>query len=260
MSYVMECADEAQRLEKMAEIFAYQPAAELVKVSFAPGMRVLDAGCGSGLVAKYIADTYPGVVVEGCDQSDIRMEQARRIRKASGRSDIRFFQSPLERIAAEDNTYDRITCRHVFEFLPDPQKVLSEFRRVLKPGGQLALIQFDGFIFNYHQDNPELRDLLDQLERGCPTDSYVGRKLPSFLLKAGFRDVDWDIGVYDFKGEDLQREREQMRERLTFALPALVPVFGTEERAARFRDLYYQEMAKPGVVLFYNKFLVRGTK
>ncbi len=260
MSYVMENAEETARLEKMSLISAYQPSTEVVKVSFEPGHRVLDAGCGSGLVAKYIADTFPGVKVEGCDQSAVRMEQAARLRKAQGKEDIRFFCSPLEKIAAPDNTYDRLTCRHVFEFLKDPMQVLKEFQRVLKPGGKVILIQFDGFLYNYFHRNAELAELMRLLEKGNPTDSYRGRKLPAMLMDAGFGDVDWDVNVYGFKGEDLKREQEQMRERLTFAIPALAPVFGGEQKATRFRDLYCEEMLKPGNVIFYNKFLARGTK
>lgn len=257
--YVLEHDKEAARLEKMSRISAYQPSEEVSHLPFAPGKKVLDAGCGSGLVARYIANTYPGVIVEGCDQSAVRMEQAQQIRKGEGKQDIRFFVSHLEAIEAPDATYDLITCRYVFEFLQNPIQVLREFRRVLKPGGKALVIQFDGFLFNYHHRNKELAGMLSELQSKLGMDMFMGRKIPALMRDAGFSSVDWDVKVYGFKGKEVAAEQEQNWERLDFALSALTQIFGSSEKAAYFRDLYCREMAGPESVLFYNKFLVTGT-
>lgn len=258
--YILENDKEALRLEKMSKISAYQPSKEVVKLSLKPGQKILDAGCGSGLVARYIANAYRGVKVEACDLSAVRIEQARKIRQHEGHEDIRFFVTPLESIAADDKTYDCITCRYVFEFLPDPMKVLSEFRRVLKPDGQLLIIQFDGFLYNYFQGNSELSEMLELLQKKGPFDMFLGRKIPNMLMNAGFTDIDWDVEVYGFKGKELLLEKEQMWERIDFSIPALAPVLGSHEKAVLFRDLYAREMTAPGSVLFYNKFLIKGVK
>ena len=259
-NYVLENDKEAARLEKMASLHAYQTGEEVAKITFPRGCRVLDAGCGSGRVARHIADHNPGIRVEGCDQSEVRIEQARELRKAEGREDIRYFVSPIEKIDVADNTYDRITCRYVFEFLADPMRALAEFKRVLKPGGQLLVIQFDGFLHNFHHKNSELMAMLKTLEQRPPVDNFRGRKIPSMMMDAGFNNVDWDVKVYGWKGKDLEGEREQMYERLDFAAPMVGKLLEIPEGGARFRDLYVEEMMKPGSVLFYNKFLVSGTK
>lgn len=259
-NYVLENDRESARLEKMSRISAYQPSEEVTKITFKQGQKVLDAGCGSGLVARYIADHYPGVSVEACDLSPVRIEQAKEIRGKEGKQDIRFFVSRLESIDAPDCTYDRVTCRYVFEFLSDPMKVLSEFQRVLKPGGQLLVIQFDGFIFNYFHRNSELDGMLGIIRKELQMDMFLGRRIPSLMMDAGFIGVDWDVKAYGFKGEELEGEREQMWERLDFAMPALENVLGSREKAEKFRDIYCREMVKPGSVIFYNKFLVSGAK
>lgn len=258
-NYIMEDKEEAGRLERMSKFAAYQPSTEVAALSFQSGHRVLDAGCGSGLVAKHIADHYPGVIVEGCDQSAVRIDQARQLRKDQGREDIRFFVSDLEAIQAEQASYDRLTCRYVFEFLPDPEGVLKEFLRVLKPGGQALVIQFDGFMHNYSHRNAELKEMLKKVEQKGP-DMFLGRKLPAMFLDAGFKHVDWDVQVYGFKGEELLGEQTQMWERLGFALPGLALILGGHEAALRFQKIFCDEMTQPGNVLFYNKFLVRGIK
>ena len=78
--YIMENEREVARLEAMLKQRAYQPSTEVVKLSFKAGQRVLDAGCGSAMLARYIADTYPGTRVDACDLSDVRIAQARELR------------------------------------------------------------------------------------------------------------------------------------------------------------------------------------
>lgn len=259
--YLMESDREANRLERMSKLAAYQPSTEVAGLDFQPGQKVLDAGCGSGLVAKYIADHYPGVIVEGCDQSAVRIDQAKELRRSQkSQEDIRFFVSDLENIEAKDNTYDWITCRFVFEFLRDPLVVLKEFRRILKPGGTALVIQFDGFIFNYYHRNPDLKRMLDQLFASGAIDPYLGRKLSHMFYDADYTDIDWDVSVHGFKGNELLGEQQQMWERFGFSLPTLAKVFGSELEANRFRELYCSQMTQTGSVLFYNKFLVRGRK
>lgn len=257
----MEHDKEAARLEKMGSLQFYNPAVEIKPLSFEPGQKMLDVGCGSGHVAKYVADTFPGVQVEGCDVSPVRVEQAREIRKKQGREDIRYFVSPVEMIDAPDNTYDRITCRYLFEFLADPMVAMRELRRVLKPGGQLLIIQVDGFLHNYHHGNAELDEMLARLIAVPPVDNFRGRKVPKMMLDTGLKNLHWEVSVYGWHGDQLAGERENMYERLEFAAPTIGKCLGgSTETGLRFRDLYCSQMTQPGSVLFYNKFLVRGTK
>jgi SAM-dependent methyltransferase len=259
--YAMEHDREAARLEKMGALEFYDPATELKPLSFAAGQKALDVGCGSGNIAKYVADHFPGVRVEGCDLSSVRIEQARELRKKQGKDDIRFFVSPIEKIDAPDNTYDRVTCRYLFEFLTDPMAAMRELRRVLKPGGQLLVVQLDGFLHNYHHGNPELDAMLARLIEVPPVDNFRGRKIPKMMLDNGFKDVDWQVSAYGWQGKQLAGEKDNMYERLEFAAPLVGKCLGGGvEDGLRFRDLYCSEMSQPGSVLFYNKFLVRGTK
>jgi hypothetical protein len=81
------------------------------------------------------------------------------------------------------------------------------------------------------------------------------------MLETGLKDVQWDVSVYGWHGKQLEGERENMYERLEFAAPLIGKCLGgSMEDGLRFRDLYCSEMTKPGSVLFYNKFLVRGAK
>lgn len=100
-----------------------------------PGTKVLDFGCGSGLVAKYLSQN--GYVVTGVDVSS---EMIVRANSHIETPDLEFKVYPGSGpLPFEAGTYDAVISSSVFEYLPDPEIVLLEFRRILKHGGLLLL-------------------------------------------------------------------------------------------------------------------------
>lgn len=97
-----------------------------VRPLLTPGERVLDAGAGPQRYKAFLSD----VVYESTDFEDVFAKETK------GRHD---FVCSLDAIPKEDETYDAILNTEVLEHVPDPQKVIDEFYRVLKPGGKLFL-------------------------------------------------------------------------------------------------------------------------
>lgn len=94
-----------------------------------PG-RVLEAGCGPGIVAPLLAQQ--GADVHGVDLS---AEQLRLASASDGRS--LYVQADLEKLPYQDAVFDTVVMLGVFEYLERPQAVLSEMARVTRTGGQL---------------------------------------------------------------------------------------------------------------------------
>lgn len=93
--------------------------------------RVLDIGCGSGnFLAKLKA---LGWDVYGIDPSSIA------VKIAKGRDLKNIQQGVIGAVKFPDNFFDVVTMFHVFEHIPNPRKVLSEIKRILKPGGFLII-------------------------------------------------------------------------------------------------------------------------
>jgi 2-polyprenyl-6-hydroxyphenyl methylase/3-demethylubiquinone-9 3-methyltransferase len=95
------------------------------------GARVLDAGCGGGLVAKGLIDA--GMSVVGLDLSVLALGVARRaagdgFRPAAGR---------IERLPFADESFDAIVAPDVLEHIPDLPAAVADLARVLRPGGSL---------------------------------------------------------------------------------------------------------------------------
>lgn len=256
MKYALDHSAEAARLERQSTFEAYSLEAEFKY--FPQPMRgtILDAGCGTGLVGRYLLDRYPYLKVNGCDGSAHRLHEA----KLQSREDQEFFEGSLENIPLPNNSYDGVVCRYVFEHLPNPIQVAQEFYRIIQPGGWVYIINFDGILFNLSHQSSKLREYLSQLENTLPFDLCIGRKIPQLLTQVGFKSVVWQVEATPFKGEELKRELELTQDRLNFAQAILQEHLGSKQAADDFTKLYTEEMMKTGNTLFYNKFIVRAVK
>jgi 2-polyprenyl-6-hydroxyphenyl methylase/3-demethylubiquinone-9 3-methyltransferase len=93
------------------------------------GRRILDAGCGGGLVARELAAA--GAEVVGVDRSLGSLGVARR----AAPSRFRPAQGRLERLPFPDAAFDAVVAADVLEHLPDLPAAVAELARVLRPGG-----------------------------------------------------------------------------------------------------------------------------
>lgn len=99
-----------------------------------PGARVLDACCGTGDLA--ISAEREGGIVTGLDFSGEMLARARR------KSDtIEWVQGDLLALPSGDGTFDAATVGFGVRNVADPRAALLELRRVLRPGGRLAILE-----------------------------------------------------------------------------------------------------------------------
>jgi ubiquinone/menaquinone biosynthesis C-methylase UbiE len=112
-------------------------AARLVELaSPIPGERVLDVGCGTGLVARMAAERVgPSGEVIGVDIARRLLEVAE---KRAG-SRVRFLHVPAEELVFRDLTFDLVTMGDALPYVSDPERALGEAWRVLRPGARIAV-------------------------------------------------------------------------------------------------------------------------
>lgn len=113
-------------------------------VSGASGKCALDVGTGTGQFALYLAGS--GFVVTGIDLAENMISHAKQ-NAGKHEIDIDFQIGDAERLEFEDNTFDVVVSRNLLWTLPNPQKAIFEWRRVMKPGA--ILVVCDGLWMNY---------------------------------------------------------------------------------------------------------------
>src|SRR5687767_6738409 len=100
----------------------------------APGQSVLDVACGTGIVARTVADLQRGKGrVVGLDLNEAMLGVAQRVRP-----EIEWRQGDAARLPFPDGSFDVVLCQMAFMFFPDRMQVLREMARVVTATGTVA--------------------------------------------------------------------------------------------------------------------------
>jgi len=123
-----------------------QPPAQLIERSgIKKGMRVLDLGCGSGAFTPFIARTVGerGKVYALDIQADMLKQLENKLSRPENRDikNIKLIEGNAYELPFEDNSLDLVNMVTVLQEIPDRNRALQEVKRVLRPGGFLAVTE-----------------------------------------------------------------------------------------------------------------------
>jgi ubiquinone/menaquinone biosynthesis C-methylase UbiE len=120
-------------------LFAAWPAKLLSAAHLAPGMRVVDVACGTGVLTIPAAEAvFPGGTAVGLDLNSEMLSVARR--KAP---EIDWREAPAEALPFESAHFDAVMSQFGLMFFRDRNAAIREMWRVLRPGGRLAIVVWD---------------------------------------------------------------------------------------------------------------------
>ncbi len=146
-----------------------------------PFLRILDVGCGDGVITKRLRQQFAHASLTGIDADEVRLARART--QCPGAA---FESGDVTALPYPDEAFDVVLCHHVVEHVEDDQAVLRECRRVLRPGGLLLLgiPQEDGAIGRW------LRRLHRRLyAEGEHVHFYTIRSMTELLGRYGFTGI-----------------------------------------------------------------------
>nr|MDT0660361.1 methyltransferase domain-containing protein [Micromonospora sp. DSM 115978] len=107
----------------------------------APGQRLLEAGCGTGDVARRLAALVaPTGEVVALDSSAVTVATARRRHDGSA---VRYLVGDVAALDLPDDAFDGVRCERVLQHVAEPERAVAELARVTRPGGRVCLIDTD---------------------------------------------------------------------------------------------------------------------
>jgi SAM-dependent methyltransferase len=166
-----------------------------------PGLDLLDVGCGPGTITLDLAARVaPGRVV-GIDRADEVIAQAEALRAERGVETVGFATGDVYELDFDDASFDVVHAHQVLQHLREPIAALRQLRRVLRPGGTLAVRDSDYAAFVWAPRDPRLdrwNELYHAITARNGAEADAGRHLLGWAHAAGFADVHAGSSTWTF--------------------------------------------------------------
>jgi len=160
--------------------------------------RVLEVGCGTGVVARDLAGLVGRAgVVTAVDPSATLLARARALSRGTPGGRVLFRHADGQRLPFADGRFDAVLAITVILHVEDPLRVVKEMVRVVRPGGRVGIQDQDfGLVGAAHPDRALTARILDGVAARIYAEPHSGRRLGALLRAAGVVNVRMLADVY----------------------------------------------------------------
>jgi len=260
--YIMESKTEGSRLEKKTD--PVETERQLRLVGLKPGMKALDAGAGTGAVARVMAKLVGsrGEVV-AFDASESRLQQGEKLADAAGLKNIFFKSGDILSPPFPSESFDFVWCRFVFEYLSDPDTAMDKLANLVLPGGTLVISDLDGNAIFHDGMDSELEETLHKVLNSFQDnfDPYAGRKLYRRFFQRGFKDIQVHCLPYNlYAGTIPEDHLSNWEDKFKSVRSHAIKELGSSKRYEQFVEHFIAFLKSPETFTYSTLFLVSGVK
>jgi ubiquinone/menaquinone biosynthesis C-methylase UbiE len=251
-----ELSDFIKKLELQALETAEERLPLYLKVGIKETCFVLDVGCGSGFVTRDIARLTKGVVI-GVDGSANLIQVAHNSLREYTNTTICI--ADAQHLPFPTNTFDLVTCNLLLMWADDPQEVVNEMTRVVKPRGKiLASLEPDYGGKIHWPENKKVDPLFaGEAIRKKGGDPHIGRKLRTLFVKAG---LETTIGIGNNRIWSCEEDKQYYLHSRDFYIKVLQDA-GLNEKEIDQWEYEYLKSLDEGIQLnFFPQFYAIGIK
>ena len=199
-------AGELERLNLQAAAMAPDTEVMLDRIGVVEGWSCLDLGCGPRGITDLLSTRVgaSGRVI-GLDMDGVFLELAR----AGAPKNVEFRQGDAYRSDLPSGSFDLVHMRFVASTAGDPERLLREAIRLVRPGGVVALQEPDGSSLNCHPPHPawdRLKAALLDAFTSVGADLQLGRRLYALVRQTSLQDVQYRPFVTGVRSGDLMAD------------------------------------------------------
>jgi len=184
---------EQARLERQANELAHESRWLFDRINVREGHRVVEIGCGpQGCLALLSERVGPTGTVVGVERSAEQVARARKFAADRHLRNVEVLHADARKTRLPDDRFDLATARLVLVNVPEPETLVREMVRLIRPGGVVALHEPDSTTQRCDPSHPAQTRLLEVLNTYAELngiDRTIGPRVPRMLREAGLVDV-----------------------------------------------------------------------